>query len=91
MGKRQRRRLREQSQPVAPYRPWRIDPKRAAEDEATARLGRLVNQRDVIDREIDAEVDRLEGWGVSWPTIGRALGVTRQAARQRHLRSRAKA
>lgn len=68
------------------YWPATVDPRRAAEDEATARLRRLVGQRAVIDREIDAEVDRLEGWGFSWPTIARALGVTRQAARQRHQR-----
>jgi hypothetical protein len=88
MGKRQRRRAREQTKPVMPYWPTRVDPRCAAEDEATARLRRLVRQRAMIDREIDAEVDRLEGWGFSWPTIARALGVTRQAARQRHARRR---
>jgi len=68
------------------YWPATNDPRSAAEDDATARLRRLVVQRSVIDREIDAEIDRLEGWGFSWPTITRALGVTRQAARQRHQR-----
>jgi hypothetical protein len=86
MGKRQRRRLRQQSQAVVPYGPSRIDPKRVAENEATTRLRRLVQQRTVIEREIDAEVDRLECWGFSWYAIGQALGVTRQAARQRHVR-----
>jgi hypothetical protein len=42
----------------------------------------------MIDQEIDAEVDRLEDLGCSWPTIARAMGVTRQAARQRHMRRR---
>jgi hypothetical protein len=69
-----------------PYWPSTIDPRRAAEDDAAVRLRRLVHQRAVIDREIDAEVDRLEGRGFSWPVIARALGVTRQAARQRHER-----
>lgn len=85
MGKRQRRRLREQGPPVMRYWP-NPDPKRVAEDEATTRLRRLVDQRKVIEREIDAEVDRLEGWGFSWPAIARAMGVTRQAVRQRHNR-----
>jgi hypothetical protein len=85
MGKRQRRRLREQPRPVMRYWP-NPDPKRAAEDDATTRLQRLVHQQAVIEREIDAEVDRLECWGFSWPTIARALVVTRQAARQRHVR-----
>jgi hypothetical protein len=47
-------------------------------------LRRLVDQRKVIEREINTEIDRLEAWGFSWPAISRALGVTRQAARQRH-------
>jgi hypothetical protein len=68
MGKRQRRRLRDQARPVMRYWP-NPDPQRAAEDEATARLKRLVGQRAAIDREIDAEIDQLEGWGFSWPTI----------------------
>jgi hypothetical protein len=89
MGKRQRRRLREQSQPVTRYSPATIDPRQSAEDEATARLKRLVDQRAVIEREIDAEIDRLECSGFTWPTIARALGVSRQATRQRHLRRRA--
>ena len=71
-----------------PYWPSAVDPRRAAEDDAAVRLRRLVHQRAMIDREIDAEVDRLEGWGFSWPVIARALGVTRQAARQRRVRRR---
>lgn len=85
MGKRQRRRLREQRPPVG-ISLRNPDPKRLGEDEATARLRRLVAQRGAIEREIDAEVDRLEGGGFSWPAIARALGVTRQAARQRQKR-----
>lgn len=85
MGKRQRRRLREQASPVMRYWP-NPDPMRVAQDEATTRLRRLVDQRRVIEREIDTEVDRLERCGFTWPAIARALGVTRQAARQRHER-----
>jgi hypothetical protein len=86
MGKRQRKRLRDQNQPVMRYWPATTDPRRSAKDEATARLKRLVDQRAVIEREIDAEVERLAGWGFGWPAIAGALGVTRQAARQRHIR-----
>jgi hypothetical protein len=82
MGKRQRRRLREQS--TAKRYWYKPGPKCVAEDEATTRLRRLVDQRRVIEREIDAEVDRLVGQGLNWPRIARALGVTRQAARQRY-------
>lgn len=84
MGKRQRRRLREHQ-----YVQFRRPDLQAARDptaEATARLRRLVEQRMRIAHEIDVEVDRLHGWGFDWPTIASALGVTRQAARQRHLR-----
>jgi|SRR5581483_5447247 len=88
MGKRQRRRVRDQRASVVPQQPSPDDQGRIAADKATARLRRLVDQLAVIDREIDAEIDRLEGWGFSWPTIARALGVTRQAARQRYLRQR---
>jgi hypothetical protein len=86
MGKRQRRRLREQSRPVIPSRRWSTDQRRTAEDEVTAHLRRLVEQRTRIDREINSEIDRLATWGFSWGTIARALGVSRQAARQRHGR-----
>ena len=85
MGKRGRRRMRAQSTPAMRYWP-NPDPKCVAEDEAMTRLRRLVDQRSVIEREIDAKVDRLVGQGFNWPTIARALGVTRQAARQRHQR-----
>jgi hypothetical protein len=63
-----------------------LDVGRDPTGEATARHTRLVEQRMRIQNEIDGEIDRLEGWGFDWPTIGKALGVTRQAARQRHGR-----
>ena len=85
MGKRQRRRMREQGPHLQQHRPD-LDAGRDPTGEATARLRRLVDQRSRIQHEIDAEVGRLHGWGFDWPTIARALGVTRQAARQRHHR-----
>lgn len=69
-----------------PYRSSSIDHHKTAEDDATSQLRRLVYQRATINQRIDAEVDRLESGGLSWPVIARALGVTRQAARQRHER-----
>jgi hypothetical protein len=49
-----------------------------------ARLVVLVEDRQVAQRAVDAEVAWLRGVGADWATIGRALGVTRQAARQRY-------
>jgi hypothetical protein len=86
MGKRQRRRLREENRAVPPSWPWATDQRSSAEREVTAHLRRLVEQRARIEQEIDAEIDRLFCWGFSWGTIARALGVTRQASRQRHAR-----
>jgi hypothetical protein len=84
MGKRQRRRLREQDR-VPPRRPD-LELHRDPTGEATARLRNLVEQLAGLQHEIDNEVDLLYGWGFDWPTIAKALGVTRQAARQRHHR-----
>lgn len=87
MGKRQRRRLREQDRLPPRPRPD-LDLHRDPTGEATARLRDLVEQLAGLRLEIDTEVDLLYGWGFDWPTIARALGVTRQAARQRHHRRR---
>jgi hypothetical protein len=61
MGKRQRRRRRDQTLTFQ----QRFDRGQRVTDEdgATERLRRLVEQRAVLEREIDAETDRLEGWG----------------------------
>jgi hypothetical protein len=48
------------------------------------RLSRLAGMREGLDAGIAQAVSELRGRGVSWGDIGRALGVTRQAARQRH-------
>ncbi|HVX68655.1 MAG TPA: hypothetical protein VHA79_03060 [Mycobacteriales bacterium] len=85
MGKRQRRRLREQYRVLPRPRPD-LELHRDPTGEATARLKDLVDQLARLQLEIDTEIDLLYGWGFDWPTIARALGVTRQAARQRYLR-----
>ena len=46
----------------------------------------LVEELGRAQDAVDAEIDRLVGAGVSWPVIAAALGVSRQAARQRWLR-----
>lgn len=52
----------------------------------TARLAALADQRRQLDAVIDHEIDRLARQLVGWPDIAAALGITRQAARQRHQR-----
>ena len=49
-------------------------------------LAQLVAQQRDIDQAVDDEIARLVDLGVGWPVIAGALGVTRQAARQRWLR-----
>lgn len=44
----------------------------------------LVAERDEVERRIGAQVARVLDAGGSWGTVGAALGVTRQAARQRY-------
>lgn len=47
-------------------------------------LAELVAMRDELDAVIQAAIDgHRTRWGTSWTEIGRALGITRQAARQR--------
>ena len=48
------------------------------------RLQDLVGMRLEIDRAIGDGVAALVGLGTDWGSIGRALGVSRQAARQRY-------
>ncbi|MFC5222617.1 hypothetical protein [Bifidobacterium leontopitheci] len=47
-------------------------------------LRRLNYQRHALDREIERTVDASRSHGQSWNTIGRALGVTAEAARRRY-------
>ena len=51
-----------------------------AERDALAEYGYEV----ALDREIEAAVAASRGHGQSWNTIGRALGVTAEAARRRY-------
>ena len=96
MGKRQRRRQRQQSlaKPM-PQPPALSIPRRHDQRPAFVRLAGAAMTRELaalVDRQWEAEaatyreVDRLVRLGVSWPLIAAALGVSRQAARQRWLR-----
>jgi hypothetical protein len=57
-------------------------------DEVTRELEFLVDQQREADAAVKREIDRLVRVGVGWPLIADALGVSRQAARQRWLRQR---
>lgn len=47
-------------------------------------LAEMVKLRDAVDDAIQTAVEmQRASWGRSWTDIGRALGITRQAARQR--------
>jgi hypothetical protein len=48
------------------------------------RLAEWREERDGLDRAMAAEVAALVAQGVSWGEVGRALGMTRQGARQRY-------
>jgi hypothetical protein len=48
------------------------------------RLRSMVMRRAALDRSIDEAVAGALAAGLSWTEIGAALGVTRQAARQRY-------
>ena len=54
--------------------------------EMTRELEVLVETRREAEVAVEREVDRLVQVGVGWPLIANALGVSRQAARQRWLR-----
>ena len=45
---------------------------------AVAMLRRIVEEAEAV------QVDRARSWGWSWEEIGRALGVSRQAAHHKH-------
>lgn len=51
---------------------------------ATTTLRSLADEVRRASAAVDAEVARLRAAGLGWPQIGAALGVTRQAARQRY-------
>jgi hypothetical protein len=61
-----------------------VDPRRARPTIDTSRLAELVAARDAAQKSVDDEVGILRRFGADWAAIGRALGVSRQAARQRY-------
>lgn len=87
MGKRGRRRAREQEATVEDRR-TAVEAvlARRSRSESVGELRRLAAGRRVIDERIDDVVGQLVAKGVGWVAIGGALGVTRQAARQAFLR-----
>jgi len=58
----------------------------ATGSDSTRQLAELVSARTAAVAAVDDEVRSLRAQGVSWPTIATALGVSRQAARQRYAR-----
>ena len=87
MGKRSRRRAREQQATVEDRRVLaEAVLGRLSRSETVAELRRLADGRRVIDQRIDDVVEQLVASGVGWVPIAEALGVTRQAARQAFLR-----
>ena len=81
MGKRARQRRRDVAAIVeAVQQPTAAD----GQGHAEPLLVSLVHRRQRLDADIAAEVARLRAAGVSWTVVGRALGVSRQGARQRY-------
>jgi hypothetical protein len=56
------------------------------ESSGLSRLAALAAHQREVQAAIDAQVGQLAAAGTPWPQIAAALGVTRQAARQRHRR-----
>lgn len=52
----------------------------------TDRLRELAERRNELERQIEAETDRLAASGIGWPAIAAALGLSRQGARQASVR-----
>jgi len=92
MGKRERRRQRERlvADGASPTLPRRHDVRpaivRVAGDSLTSALEHLVEQQHAAEEAVELEVNRLVSLGLGWPQIAHALGVSRQAARQRWVR-----
>ena len=59
-------------------------PSPVMDESAVIRLRELVAARDLAGQAVDAEVLSLRRRGLTWTVLGTALGVSRQAARQRY-------
>lgn len=70
--------------PVARTRPRRARPRRVDVD--VDPLRELVVGRNGAAVAVDVEVRRLRQLGAGWPEIAEALGVSRQAAREKYKR-----
>lgn len=53
-------------------------------DARLSHLLELVAERDSVEGAIADEILQLRRRGLAWPAIGAALGVSRQAVRQRY-------
>ena len=60
------------------------DPTKDPRYDPSRELRRLNYRRHALDREIERTVEASREHGQSWNTIGRALGVTAEAARRRY-------
>ena len=89
-SKRHRRRLRArrprpvESAPVLAQAPEILQQPASID---TKVLTALVERRRQAIESVDAEVQRLAQAGMDWGELGRALGTTRQGARQRYGRA----
>lgn len=91
MGRASRRRAEQRASVTAPVfpleRPPRPAPLRVVPREARSgldRLGELRAQQLALEGQIDRQVRELVTVGASWADLGRALGISRQGARQRY-------
>jgi DNA-binding NarL/FixJ family response regulator len=92
MGKRQRKRVRQQPLSAAgsitsETNPWHVPSLSPAMTSGLQELAGLVDEQGRLSDRQRRVVAELVAAGTSWPAIAAALGVTRQAARQQFLRT----
>jgi hypothetical protein len=66
-----------------PERRWQPDPALTSPWPGLERLAALRAEQHRLERLVEQEVAGLVRLGVGWGDVGRALGVSRQGARQR--------
>lgn len=89
-SKRHRRRLRARRTRPAESRPVPSQGSELLEQPAsldTGVLSALVERRRQAIEAVDVEVRRLAQAGMDWGELGRALGMTREGARQHYARA----